>query len=139
MKLPAQVSLFFFTCFLALVALFFFLLVPSARAFWLSLHLVPHMRVCSENSFLLLVASRFCFFILEEYCERKGKEYNSCGCEKTCVNPSGSCSGSCKEACFCKRGEILNSRGECEANSNCGCIYNGKEYKVSPIRPCDLP
>ena len=97
------------------------------------------MRVYSENSLLLLVASRFCFFILEEYCERKGKEYNSCGCEKTCDNPSGSCTGQCKEGCFCKRGKVLNTQGECEANSNCGCIYKGKKYKVSPIRPCYLP
>ena len=97
------------------------------------------MRVCSENSLLLLVASRFCFFILEEYCKRKGKEYNSCGCERTCDNPSGSCAGQCKEGCFCKRGKVLNTQGECEANSNCGCIYKGKKYKVSPIRLCYLP
>ena len=97
------------------------------------------MRVYSENSLLLLVASRFCFFILEEYCKRKGKEYNLCGCEKTCDNPSGSCAGQCKEGCFCKRGKVLNTQGECEANSNCGCIYKGKKYKVSPIRPCYLP
>ena len=138
MKLPAQVSLFLFYLFSCPCGTFFFLLVPSARAFWLSLRLVPHMRVCSENSFFTTCGITIFFFILEEYCERKGKEYNSCGCEKTCVNPSGSCSP-CKEGCFCKRGEILNSRGECEANSNCGCIYKGKEYKVSPIRPCDLP
>lgn len=69
-----------------------------------------------------------CEICQEEYCERKGKEYKSYGGERTCVNPSGSCSP-CKEGCFCKRGEILNSRGECEANSNCGCIYKGKEYK----------
>ena len=97
------------------------------------------MRVYSENSLLLLVASRFCFFILEEYCKRKGKEYNLSGCEKTCDNPSGSCAGQCKEGCFCKRGKVLNTQGECEANSNCGCIYKGKKYKVSPIRPCYLP
>ena len=119
----------------------FFPLVVSARAFYLSLRLVPHMRVCSENSLLLLVASRFCFFyfILEEYCRRKGKEYNSCGCEKTCDNPSGSCAGQCKEGCFCKRGKVLNTQGICEANGNCGCIYKGKKYKVSPIRFCYLP
>ena len=97
------------------------------------------MRVYSENSLLLLVASRFCFFILEEYCKRKGKEYNLSGCEKTCDNPSGSCAGQCKEGCFCKRGKVLNTQGECEANSNCGCIYKGKKYKVSPIRPYYLP
>ena len=97
------------------------------------------MRVYSENSLLLLVASRVCFFILEEYCKRKGKEYNLCGCEKTCDDPSGSCAGQCKEGCFCKRGKVLNTQGECEANSNCGCIYKGKKYKVSPIRPCYLP
>ena len=101
--------------------------------------LYPTWEFIQRIVFYYLWHHDFAFFILEEYCKRKGKEYNLCGCEKTCDNPSGSCAGQCKEGCFCKRGKVLNTQGECEANSNCGCIYKGKKYKVSPIRPCYLP
>lgn len=130
--LPVSLSLwhFFFSCWCCLLVFSSFLFI-----------LYPTWEFVQRIVFYYLWHHDFVFFIiiiLEDYCERKGKEY-SCGCEKTCVNPSGSCDGPCKKDCFCKRGEILNTRGECVANSNCGCVYQGKEYKVSPICPCYIP
>lgn len=140
MKLSAEVFLFFFSCFLVLVANYFScwccLLVLSSFLFVLYLTREFVQRIV----YYYLWYHHFVFVILEDYCLRKGKQYNSCGCERTCNNPSGSCgSQQCKEGCFCKPGRILNAQGKCEANSNCGCIYKGKSYSVSPISPCYLP
>ncbi|XP_051901395.1 IgGFc-binding protein [Pristis pectinata] len=63
--------------------------------------------------------------------------YSECAraCPPSCVDPEGTapCPGPCAEACVCDRGHVLQE-GECRpAQTACGCMYAGLQYRPGEV------
>ncbi|XP_051901322.1 IgGFc-binding protein-like, partial [Pristis pectinata] len=63
--------------------------------------------------------------------------YSECAraCPPSCVDPEGTapCPGPCAEACVCDRGHVLQE-GECRpAQTACGCVYAGLQYRPGEV------
>ncbi|XP_048589569.1 protein kinase C-binding protein NELL2 [Nematostella vectensis] len=72
-----------------------------------------------------------CPICKEDQCKPIGKEYNKCGCARTCQNHHlrDPCDGQCSEGCFCPRGLVMNEDGKCGSPSTCKCSYKGRVFK----------
>ena len=84
----------------------------------------------------------YCIFMIDSGmpCE-ENMEYKSCGPSSvmTCANVLSSTvpdatSKACEDGCFCKEGFVMDV-DKCVSEIDCGCMYNGQYYPVSPIYP----